>query len=87
MTDAAPATISYDAYVALERRTGVRREWLDGHARAMTGGTPLFLRDDEAPRWRLVEASPPAILSIPPIAVELDLAELYDDLPTDPPAP
>lgn len=37
--EAAPAGLSYDAYLALERDTGQRYEWLDGQVYAMAGGT------------------------------------------------
>jgi len=41
MGDAAPvADLSYEDYLALERDTGVRHEWVDGVAYAMAGGTP-----------------------------------------------
>lgn len=33
-------TVSYDAYLALERETRQRYEWLDGQVYAMAGGTP-----------------------------------------------
>jgi Uma2 family endonuclease len=37
--EAALAGLSYDAYLALERDTGQRYEWLDGQVYAMAGGT------------------------------------------------
>jgi len=37
--EATPAGLSYDAYLALERDTGQRYEWLDGQVYAMAGGT------------------------------------------------
>ncbi len=37
--EAAPAGLSYDAYLALERDTQQRYEWLDGQVYAMAGGT------------------------------------------------
>jgi len=37
--EAAPAGLSYDAYLALERDTGQRYEWLDGRVYAMAGGS------------------------------------------------
>jgi Uma2 family endonuclease len=41
MGDAAPvADLSYEDYLALERETDTRHEWVDGVAYAMAGGTP-----------------------------------------------
>jgi Uma2 family endonuclease len=45
MGDAAATTeISYDAYLALERSTDQKHEWIDGVAYAMAGGTPAHSR-------------------------------------------
>jgi Uma2 family endonuclease len=43
--DAAPvADLSYEDYLALERETDTRHEWVDGVAYAMAGGTPAHSR-------------------------------------------
>ena len=45
MGDAARATeLSYEEYLALERETDLRHEWVDGVAYAMAGGTPAHSR-------------------------------------------
>jgi len=41
---AALRDLSYEEYLALEARTGVRHEWVDGAAYAMSGGTPAHSR-------------------------------------------
>ena len=42
MGNAAEQTVvSYEAYLALERATDQKHEWLDGQVYAMAGGTPL----------------------------------------------
>ena len=43
--DAAPhLEITYEEYLALERTTGLKHEWVDGLAYAMSGGTPAHSR-------------------------------------------
>ena len=43
--DAAPRLeLTYDEYLALERSTGLKHEWVDGVAYAMAGGTPAHSR-------------------------------------------
>lgn len=45
MGDAARLTeLSYEEYLALERETDLRHEWVDGVAYAMAGGTPAHSR-------------------------------------------
>ncbi len=41
---AALAELTYDEYLALERATDLRHEWVDGVAYAMAGGTPAHSR-------------------------------------------
>jgi Uma2 family endonuclease len=40
MAAQAPLGIGYSEYLAIEQRTGIKHEWLDGTVRAMAGGTP-----------------------------------------------
>ena len=43
--DAAPRLeLTYEEYLALERTTGLKHEWVDGVAYAMAGGTPAHSR-------------------------------------------
>lgn len=41
---ASVAEVSYEDYLALERSTGARHEWVDGVVYAMAGGTPAHNR-------------------------------------------
>src|SRR5215468_3706623 len=44
MVARAPDKISYADYLALEARTGIKHEWIDGVVRAMAGGTPTHAK-------------------------------------------